>query len=712
MGRRVCAPPLAGVPAARLGAGNTPTGGDTMSAFEQLLDKLRDHGGTVKETGDDKAVAQCPAHDDSRPSLSIGSRRDGKGATVFCHAGCDYAAVLDALGLAPRDLFDDLKMRAAYNGHTTYTYPDGRKVHRKPDKSFPRSGNTKGRSLFHADLIGDAETVYVPEGEKDVLAIEAAGGVAVCPAMGAGKARFADWTPMTGKQVIIVADNDAPGFKHARQVAELLRPIAASVRIVVAAVGKDAADHLAADRTLGEFVAHDDAEKTPETPESTAEDNPKSKPRGGHSRFIGPGGLRAHKLARAVTSSIACGFNDTTERFYTYDRGVWTPGVHPIEAMVGKLLGDAYRNSHTRNVLDMIRFSETTKRITDAPRPDYVNAPNGMIDWRTGRLLPHSPDYRSTVQLPVEYHPAATCPAFDRFLAEVLPKDCYTPTDDSPEGFIWELIGYAMYSGNPLHIAVMLSGIGRNGKGTLIRLLKTLLGERNCSEVGLHDLSENRFRAATLYGKLANLAGDLDARWIENTATFKSITGNDRIQAEHKYGTPFGFTPWALPVYSTNKPFGSADSSEGWIERWVVVPFPREFTGDDKDIGLDAKLQTDAELRGIMARGIRALPAVITRGRLPQPTTVADAKEAFIAASDAVRAWIRESCELDFDAWTPRTDLYREYRLHTCADGSKTMGAREFYNRIGQIRGITPATRNGNRGFKGVRLLVRSQAFI
>ncbi len=79
----------------------------------------------------------------------------------------------------------------------------------------------------------------------------------------------------------------------------------------------------------------------------------------------------------------------------------------------------------------------------------------------------HSPDYLSTVNVPVEYDPAATCPQFEEYLSEVLPQDCYQPTEDS-KGFIWELIGYTIYSGNPLHIAVLLYGTGRNGKGTLL----------------------------------------------------------------------------------------------------------------------------------------------------------------------------------------------------------------------------------------------------
>ena len=226
-------------------------------SYNNILDALRNHGSDIKETGhgQSKATAQCPAHDDDHPSLSISKRKDGLGVVICCHAGCDYRDVLDKVGLQPRDLFDAPGMRDIYNPRRDYVYPDGRTVHRKPDKSFPQSGNTKGDSLYRADRISDTQTVYVPEGEKDVEAIEAVGGAAVCPPMGAGQNSLDryDWSVLRGKHVRVVADKDAKGYKHAAQVFELLRGIAASVRIVQAAVGKDSADHIAAGKTLDEL---------------------------------------------------------------------------------------------------------------------------------------------------------------------------------------------------------------------------------------------------------------------------------------------------------------------------------------------------------------------------------------------------------------------------------------------------------------------------
>jgi putative DNA primase/helicase len=414
-------------------------------------------------------------------------------------------------------------------------------------------------------------------------------------------------------------------------------------------------------------------------------------------------GLRARELAEAVTREVVCGYGFPDHRFYTYADGVWSLEDGEIQEELTLLLGNRYRPTHLQVVKEILRYLRTTERITGEPLSDFVNVPNGMLRWETGDLLPHMAAYRSTVQVPVEFVSGATCPRFEKFLSEVLPPDLFLPTVDSP-GFIWELIGYTLYSGNPLHCAVLLWGDGRNGKGTLIRVLQALLGERNYSTVSLHQLVENKFRAATLYGKLANLAGDLDPKWLESTALFKQITGGDTISAEVKFGAPFDFTPWALPFYSINKPFGSADSSEGWVARWVVVPFPHSFVGKE-DNELTAKLTSESELRGILYRGATALPRLMARGRFAEPRSLVDAKANFILASDAIRAWVDEDCELDPGAWIARADLYKVYRQHTINDNPKMLlSPREFYNRIEQIAGVTAVRRAAARGFGGIRL--------
>lgn len=214
-------------------------------AFDRVCAAFQTNGLTVIHRGDGHACAQAPDHSPADRSVSIRAI-DGM-VLMFCHAGEQLDDVLAAIGLTKRDLFDDPK-------GVRYTYPDGRIVLRTPDKRFSQTGNTKGKALYRADRIGDAATVYVVEGEKDCAAIESVGGIAVCPAMGAGKANRADWTPLHGRDVVVVADKDAPGYRHAQAVADALAG-KANVRVVEAAIGKDVADHIAAGKALDQLVS-------------------------------------------------------------------------------------------------------------------------------------------------------------------------------------------------------------------------------------------------------------------------------------------------------------------------------------------------------------------------------------------------------------------------------------------------------------------------
>ncbi|WP_293049261.1 toprim domain-containing protein [Mycobacterium sp.] len=225
-------------------------------AIDRCRDAFLAAGLNWKDTAGDKASAQAPGH--SSADLSVSFKQIDGQVLVHCHAGEDKGTVLEAVGLQMRDLYDEARTTnstGALRDSTTFEYPDRRFVHRSLDsKTFRQTGNTTGTALFHVDRIADAETVYVVEGEKDVLAMESEGAAAVCSAMGAGKAHLANWTPLRDKSVIIVADKDIPGYRHAAQVAEQLDGLAASIRTVEAATGKDAADHIAAGHSLDEFT--------------------------------------------------------------------------------------------------------------------------------------------------------------------------------------------------------------------------------------------------------------------------------------------------------------------------------------------------------------------------------------------------------------------------------------------------------------------------
>lgn len=412
-------------------------------------------------------------------------------------------------------------------------------------------------------------------------------------------------------------------------------------------------------------------------------------PKGRGDRFFNKAGLKAVTLAEATLElgPLAAGGDG---RLWVYEAGVYTPDVGQVQARVAGLMGERYRRSHVENARDVVR---TRVPFIDAgPVPEVMNFTNGLLDWRSGVLRPHDPLVLSTCQLAVPWRPGTLGGRVEAFLRQVVPADAVD--------LMWEVIGYLMYSGNPLHLAFLLLGAGRNGKGTFLRMVKALIGEANTSAVTLSELTGNRFAAATLYGRLANIAGDIDATYLESTARFKAVTGDDLIQAEHKYGQAFRFTPWASQVFSANAIPPSADVSTGYLDRWVVLPFPNYF-GDAPALGLDAHLSAPGELEAAAVRAVAGLRALMERGKFDLPASLRVAKEEFAKAIDQVREWAGEHLRESEAAWTPRFQLHGNYEMWAETSGHKPLGAANFYRRL-EALGHPQTQRKGVRGFRGI----------
>jgi putative DNA primase/helicase len=202
--------------------------------------------------------ALCPAHADRNPSLSI-SEQEGT-ILVHCHAGCSQEAVLAAAGIEARGLFGDSYAHARIVAE--YSYLDERgeqlfQVVRYEPKGFRqrRSDGMGGwlwnlhgtrRVLYRLPEILAEKSLLICEGEKDCETARALGIVATCNAGGAGKWREEYSEHLHEKQIIIIADADEPGRKHAETVSASLQWKAPSIKVLELPGAKD----------LSEWVEH------------------------------------------------------------------------------------------------------------------------------------------------------------------------------------------------------------------------------------------------------------------------------------------------------------------------------------------------------------------------------------------------------------------------------------------------------------------------
>ncbi len=94
-------------------------------------------------------TARCPAHDDQQNSLSV-SEKDGR-ILLYCHTGCQFADILKALDLEPKDLFS--------NGN-------GSKPHKRPAVKSPKLKGELVRERVW-DIVDSSDQVIARHHRKD-----------------------------------------------------------------------------------------------------------------------------------------------------------------------------------------------------------------------------------------------------------------------------------------------------------------------------------------------------------------------------------------------------------------------------------------------------------------------------------------------------------------------------------------------------------------
>ena len=180
--------------------------------------------------------------------------------------------------------------------------------------------------------------------------------------------------------------------------------------------------------------------------------------------------------------------------------------------------------------------------------PHLLNTPGGTLDLSTGRTHPCSPGDLLTKVTGCPYEPGANSAEWDTFLAATLP-------DVDVRTFLQRVVGLALVGKVIEHVLPILTGTGRNGKGTFVRTVAAALGSYAIEAEP--DLFMARERA--------HPTGQLDLRGVRfatcqetddgrrlDVAAVKRLTGGDTIRARKMRQDFIEFTPSHLPFLITN----------------------------------------------------------------------------------------------------------------------------------------------------------------
>lgn len=409
-------------------------------------------------------------------------------------------------------------------------------------------------------------------------------------------------------------------------------------------------------------------------------------------RFFGGRNGNAFKpalLAQAIQTDLDIATDPDTGLMYRWNERYWE--LHNIVHVQKKALqmleleASSARANDAANMVKILTSLEHGRKMNDSKR--WICLKNCLFDLETGDTRPHTKDEYFNFMLGVEFNPNGDpkCARWLQFLGETI-------QDQQTIMALQEFFGYCLVSSTRFQKCLFMFGPGADGKSIVLDVLTALLGEQNCSAVGLKDL-EKEFYRASLFGKRLNVSAEFDSGAF-TSEWFKKLIDGSLVSACFKHKDFFEFRFDGKIVFASNRFPKVLDNSDGYWRRLLPIQFKRQFltVASGKDLNLIDKLL--AELDGIFAWSLAGLERLYEQGEFTWSDDMEATLTEYKATNDPVRVFCAERllCH-DSDTYRVGTAaLYKAYRTW-CGEGNFTPHNRIHFGR--EFKRVMPSVTKG-----------------
>lgn len=308
----------------------------------------------------------------------------------------------------------------------------------------------------------------------------------------------------------------------------------------------------------------------------------------------------------------------------------------------------------------VVKNIEKNVDVFDAD-PELLNCKNGVLNLRTGAMLPHNNTQYFTYCLSVDYDPNADYTEWSNLLLSNV-------GDPEVAAYIKLATGYTMTGHTTEECLFYVHGKTRSGKGTFAETLITLLGKPLGVQASFSTFTEKRdadsqnFDLAPLKPARLVVASESDKHETLNEAKVKTITGGDWIRCSFKHKDHFNYRPqFKIWLFSNHPIKGDVDDDAFW-GRVKIVHFPFSHLGQE-DKTLKQRMKSEKNLRGVLRWAIEgAMEWFKNPQGLQTPPQIDDANKNRRHELDFIQQWIDACCQLNSAAWTQNNAVYYSYK--------------------------------------------------
>jgi len=393
--------------------------------------------------------------------------------------------------------------------------------------------------------------------------------------------------------------------------------------------------------------------------------------------------------------------DDLKEYWKTYHRGEW------------KALMLHSSNNSFKQTMELLRgIVEQKHAFRRDPGKRLIHLQNGMLDLQNMVIKDFSPEYHSRNQIPLAFDPEANCP---RFLNELLAPAL---GDEAIEAF-QKYVGMTLLGGNDAQQFLLLEGTAGGGKGTLVELIKKVIGEENIAELRTMHANE-RFEFSGYVGKTLLIGADVPGNFLQmsGSETIKKLTGGDLLDAEFKHANGRNKLrgEFSIVITSNNSLHVRLDGdNDAWRRRLILLRFLNP--PPEKPIARFAEKLFFEEGKGIlnwMVQGaVRYLQDLEEYGRIHLGEALQKDADELLYKSDSVHNFVIDQIQPTKGCDLVKQYLYVPYTDYCKNNGYVTVSRDRFFSAMDKemdrhfgVRCIHHVGTNlSNRGYRNFRLV-------
>jgi putative DNA primase/helicase len=312
-----------------------------------------------------------------------------------------------------------------------------------------------------------------------------------------------------------------------------------------------------------------------------------------------------------VAVDLSEGKADDMTLLAMYEESGDNEGVYVTSESKIKALASELKPSMTARSIDSVcaRLRIHAPVVVRTIEPHLIPVANGVFDHARQTLRPFFPDWVFLSKSPVEYDSNAKSPVIIMPDGEEWRVETWIHSLSDDKGvpaLLWEVISAAMRSNAPWGKALWFTAErGNNGKGTLLQLLRNLIGPKACASVKFLDFGHEFKMEALAYARVNLVDENGVGAFAERIEDWKAIVTGDVFTLNRKHKTPVAMRFHGIDIQCFNsKTPRTKDKTDSLYRRVLIIPFTKWFGGDERKYIKREYLQREDVLRYVLKRAL------------------------------------------------------------------------------------------------------------